>query len=100
MARAFWKGSISFGLVEIPVSLRPAVKRNELGFSLLDRRDFSPVGYRHYNKSTGDEVSWDQIVRGYEYEKDEYVVLSDEEIKHAGAKPTETIEIVEFVERE
>jgi DNA end-binding protein Ku len=82
------------------VSLRPAVKRNEVSFSLLDRRDFSPVGYRHYNKSTGEEVSWEQIVRGYEYEKDEYVVLSDEEIKHAAAKPTETIEIVEFVERD
>jgi DNA end-binding protein Ku len=99
-ARAFWKGSISFGLVEIPVTLRPAIKANELGFSLLDRRDFSPVGYRHYNKSTGREVEWSQIVRGYEYEPDEYVVLSDEELKQANARATQTVEILEFVDRD
>ncbi len=96
---AFWKGSLNFGLVDIPVALRPATKRDELGFSLLDRRDFAPVGYRHYNKSTGDEVQWSQIVRGYEYEPDEYVVLSDEELAAANVKATQTIEILEFVDR-
>ncbi|HEU5310028.1 MAG TPA: Ku protein, partial [Candidatus Eisenbacteria bacterium] len=98
MARAFWKGSLSFGLVEIPVSLRPATEIDELHFTLLDRKDFSPVGYRRYNKSTGREVEWDQIVRGYEYEPDEYVVLTDEEIRGANAKTSGTIEIMEFVD--
>jgi DNA end-binding protein Ku len=98
MARAFWKGSLSFGLVEIPVSLRPAVEADELHFTLLDRKDFSPVGYRRFNKNTGREVEWDQIVRGYEYEPDEYVVLTDEEIRGANAKASGTIEITEFVD--
>ena len=97
MARAFWKGSISFGLVDIPVTLRPAIETHELSFSLLDRKDFSPVGYKRYNKSTGEEVPWDRIVRGYEYEPDEYVVLSEEELKRANIEATQTIEILEFV---
>src|SRR5262249_1545259 len=99
MARAFWKGSLGFGLVEIPVSLRPAIETHELSFTLLDRKDFSPVGYRRFNKSTGKEVSWKQIVRGYEYEPDEYVVLTDEELKRANPEATQTIEILEFVDR-
>lgn len=98
MARAFWKGSISFGLVEIPVTLRPALKSDEMSFTLLNRKDFSPVGYKRYDKKTGREVPWDEIVRGYEYEPDEYVVLSDEELRAANAKATQTVEIVEFVD--
>jgi DNA end-binding protein Ku len=98
MPRAFWKGSLSFGLVEIPVSLRPAVEADELHFTLLDRKDFAPVGYRRYNKNTGREVEWDQIVRGYEYEPDEYVVLTDEEIRSANVKASGTVEIMEFVD--
>jgi DNA end-binding protein Ku len=98
MARAFWKGSISFGLVEIPVALRPALKSEGLDFTLLDRSDFSPVGYRRYNKTTGREVPWDRVIRGYEHEPDEYVVLTDEELKNANVKATQTIDIVAFVE--
>ena len=98
MARAFWKGSLSFGLVEIPVSLHPAVESHELSFTLLDRQDFSPVGNRRYNKNTGKEVAWNDVVRGYEYEPDQYVVLTDEELRRANVKATETIEIVEFVD--
>ena len=98
MARAFWKGSISFGLVEIPVTLRPALQSNDLSFTLLNRKDFAPVGYKRYDKNTGKEVPWDEIVRGYEYEPDEYVVLTDEELRRANAKATQTIEIVEFVD--
>lgn len=100
MARAFWKGSISFGLVEIPVTLRPALENHDISFTLLNRKDFAPVGYKRYDKNTGREVPWDEIVRGYEYEPDEYVVLSDEELKAANAKATQTVEIVEFVEGE
>jgi DNA end-binding protein Ku len=98
MARPFWKGSLSFGLVEIPVTLRPALQNKDLSFTLLNRKDFAPVGYKRYDKNTGREVAWDDIVRGYEYEPDEYVVLSDEELRRANAKATQTIEIVEFVD--
>jgi DNA end-binding protein Ku len=98
MARAFWKGSISFGLVEIPVSLRPAVKENDLSFSLLDQKDFSPVGNKRYNKKTGRDVPWDEVVRGLEYEPDEYVVLTEEELRRANVEASESIEILEFVD--
>jgi DNA end-binding protein Ku len=100
MPHAFWRGSISFGLVEIGVSLRPATGGEDLAFTLLDRKDFSPVGNRRYNKSTGEEVPWDRIVRGYEYEPEHYVVLTDEEIKAANFEATQTIDLVEFVERD
>ncbi len=98
MARAFWKGTLSFGLVEIPVSLRKAVDSDELHFALLDARDFSPVGYKHYNKSTGREVEWNDVVRGYEYEPDQYVVLSDAELDAANVEATQSIDILQFVE--
>jgi DNA end-binding protein Ku len=100
MAHVFWKGSISFGLVEIPVTLTPATQSKDLSFSLLDRKDFSPVGYKRYNKTSGRDVPWDDVVRGYEYEPDEYVVLSDEELRQANVEATQTIEILEFVQRE
>ena len=98
MARSFWRGTLSFGLVEIPVSLRPAVDEHDLSFTLLDRKDFSPVGYKRYNKKSGREVPWEQIVRGYEYEKDEYVVLTEEELARAHPDQTQTIEILEFID--
>ena len=100
MARAFWKGSISFGLVEIPVRLQPAVQSHDLSFSLLDRKDFSPVGFKRYNKKTGREVAWEQVVHGYEYEPDEYVVLSDEEIEAANVERSQSIDIVQFVPKD
>ena len=98
MARAFWKGSLSFGLVEIPVSLKPAVRSQDLSFTLLDREDFAPIGNKRYNKNTGKEVPWNRTIRGYEYEPDEYVVLSDEELKRANVEATQTIDLVEFVD--
>ncbi|HEX8431819.1 MAG TPA: Ku protein, partial [Longimicrobium sp.] len=70
MSRAIWKGSISFGLVNIPVGLFSAEKANDLSLRQLDRRDLSPIGYRRYNKSTEKEVPNDEIVKGYEYEDD------------------------------
>jgi DNA end-binding protein Ku len=100
MARPFWKGALSFGLVEIPVSLRPAVHEHDLAFTLLDRENLSPVGNRRYNKATGEEVPWNRVIRGYEYERDEYVVLSDEELKSANVRATQTIDIHEFVHRD
>ncbi|MBV6322610.1 Ku protein [Duganella violaceipulchra] len=97
-ARALWKGAISFGLVHIPVELYSAVQEHELDLTMLDRRDFSPVGYKRYNKNTGKEVTWDDIVKGYEYEDHEYVVLSDEDLKRANPEATGTIDIQAFVD--
>ncbi|HTF18713.1 MAG TPA: Ku protein [Chryseolinea sp.] len=98
MARSIWKGSITFGLVSIPVELFPAEDRKEFQLSMLDRRDFSPVGYKRYSKTSGKEVEWKGIVKGYEYEKDQYVVLSDEDFKRANVKATRTVEIQTFVQ--
>ncbi|RFP21518.1 Ku protein [Duganella sp. BJB488] len=97
-ARALWKGAISFGLVHIPVEIYSAVQEHELDLTMLDRRDFSPVGYKCYNKNTGKEVTWDDIVKGYEYQDNEYVVLSDEDLKRANVEATQTIDILAFVD--
>ena len=97
MARAIWKGAISFGLVNIPVELYPAEDRKAFKFSMLDKRDFSPVGYKRYSKKTNKEVEWSNIVKGYEYDKDQYVVLSDEDFRRANVKATQTIDIQAFV---
>ena len=64
MARALWKGAISFGLVHIPVELHKAVESHDLDLTMLDKRDFSPIGFKRYNKGTGKEVTWDNIVKG------------------------------------
>src|ERR1700740_1359104 len=71
--RAIWKGSISFGLVNIPIALHPATRREELQFRLLRKSDLSPVNYKRVAEKDGKEVPWDQIVKGYEYEKRKYV---------------------------
>lgn len=97
MARSIWKGSITFGLVSIPVELFTAEERKGFKFSMLDKRDFSPVGYKRYSKETGNEVEWSDIVKGYEYEKGQYVVLTDEDFKRANVKASRTIEIETFV---
>jgi len=98
MARALWKGAISFGLVNIPVEMYGAEDRKSFSFSMLDKKDLAPVGYKRYNKSTGKEVAWGDIVKGYEHSKGEYVVLSDEDFKQANVKATQTIDIRAFVD--
>jgi len=98
MARSMWKGAISFGLVHIPVDMYPAVETKGLDLTMLDRRDFSPVGFKRYNKGNGKEVLWDDIVKGYEYEDGEYVVLSDEDLRRANPEATQTIDIQAFVD--
>ena len=98
MARSLWKGAISFGLVHIPVEMYPAVRESSLDLTMLDKRDFSPVGFKRYNKTTGDEVAWEHIVKGYEYMSGEYVVLSDEDLKRANVEKTQTIDILGFVD--
>lgn len=98
MPRTLWKGAISFGLVHVPVSLYPASRSEGISFDMIDKRDFSPIGYKRYNKATGEEVSRENIVKGYEYEKGEYVVITDEDFKQANVKATQTVEIVAFVD--
>jgi DNA end-binding protein Ku len=96
--RAIWKGSLGFGLVQIPVALYSAEKRNELSLSLLDRHDLAPVGFERINKRTGEKVEWKDIVKGYAYQKGKYVVVTDEDIKNANVRATQTIDILAFVD--
>lgn len=98
MPRVVWKGAISFGLVHIPVNLYPASNEGRLDLDLLDKRDFAPIGYRRINKRTGKEVASAHIVKGYEYEEGQYVVLTDEDFKRANVKATQTIDIQSFVD--
>jgi DNA end-binding protein Ku len=98
MPRTIWKGAISFGLVNIPIGLYPATRGTGLDFTMLDRRDMSPVGYKRVNKNTGAEVPWDDIVKGYEYEDGEYVVLGEADFKRANVEATQTVEILSFVD--
>jgi DNA end-binding protein Ku len=99
MARGLWKGAISFGLVNVPVELFSAEKRSsELDFTMLDKRDLAPVGYKRYNKSTGEDVPWAEIVKGYEYDDDKYVVLSDEDFRRANVEASKTVDIQAFVD--
>jgi DNA end-binding protein Ku len=99
MARGLWKGAISFGLVNVPVELFSAQKRSaELDLTMLDRRDMAPVGYKRVNKASGKEVPWDDVVKGYEYEDDKYVVLSDEDFRRANPEASKTVDIMAFVD--
>jgi len=98
MPRQLWKGAIQFGLVNIPVSLYPAEDRNELSFAMLDKRDMQPVGYKRYNKSTGDEVAFEDIVKGYELDDGRFVTLDKEDFRRANVEATQTVEISGFVD--
>jgi DNA end-binding protein Ku len=98
--RALWKGAISFGLVHIPVGLYSATAESDLDFDWLDKRTMDPVGYKRINKKTGREIDKDNIVKGIQYQKGEYVVLSKEEIAEAYPRTTQTIEIEAFVDVE
>jgi DNA end-binding protein Ku len=98
MARAIWKGAISFGLVHIPVALVSATSSQGVDFDWLDKRSMDPVGYKRINKVTGKDMTKENIVKGVQYEKGRYVVLSEEEIRSAHPKSTQTIEIFGFVD--
>lgn len=98
MPRAIWKGAISFGLVHIPVELYPAENRQGLDLDILDKRDFAPVGYKLYNKETGKDIERSNTVKGYKYEPDKYVVLSEQDLKRANVEATQTIDIQSFVD--
>jgi DNA end-binding protein Ku len=98
MPRVIWKGSISFGLVHIPVALYPATTSDSIDFDWLDRRTMAPIGYKRINKETGKEVDKKFIVRGIQYESEHYVVLSDEEIRGANPKATQSVDILCFAD--
>jgi DNA end-binding protein Ku len=100
MARAIWKGSISFGLVNIPIGLYPATRREELKFRLLRKSDLSPVNYKRVAEKDGKEVPWNEIVKGYEYEKGKYVVLKEEDFERVDLEATQTVDIQDFVDQE
>ena len=90
---------MGFGLVQIPVSLHAAEQADELSLTLLDKRDFSPVGYERINKKTGKEVKWEDTVKGYESAPGKYVVLTDRDFAEANPKATHQIDILDFVEQ-
>jgi len=98
MARAIWKGAISFGLVHIPVSLVSATSSQRIDFDWLDERTMDPVGYKRINKASGKVVASEHIVKGVEYEKGRYVVISEDDIKAALPEATQTIDIFAFVD--
>jgi DNA end-binding protein Ku len=98
--RAIWKGAVNFGLVSIPVSLYPATRREELKFRLLRKTDLSPINYQRVAEVDGKEVPWEQIVKGYEYEKGKFVVLTEEDFKRVDVEATQTVDIVDFVKLE
>lgn len=100
MPRSIWKGHISFGLVNIPVALYSAENRQEtIRFHLIDRRDQARVKYERVNARTGEPVPWNEIVKGYEYEPDNYVLLTEQELKRSAPESTRTIEIETFVDQ-
>jgi DNA end-binding protein Ku len=96
--RSLWKGAITFGLVHIPIGLYSATEESDVDFDWLDKRTLDPVGYKRVNKRTGREIDKDNIVKGVEYAKGEYVVLSPGEIAEAYPRTTQTIEIETFVD--
>jgi DNA end-binding protein Ku len=95
--RALWRGAITFGLVTIPVTLYPATQREELKFRLLRGSDQSPVNYKRVAEADGKEVPWDQVVKGYEYEKGKFIILKDDDFARVDVEATQTVDIMNFV---
>ncbi|HEX4012515.1 MAG TPA: Ku protein [Candidatus Cybelea sp.] len=98
MAHAIWSGAINFGLVTIPVKLFTAVKTDDLSFNMLHKKDEGRIKYERVCSVDGKPVPWDEIVKGYEYEKGEYVLLTDEDFAKVNPEATQSVDIVEFVE--
>jgi len=100
MARPVWNGTISFGLLNVPVQIFSGERTVDLHFRMLDSRDQKPIRYERVNSETGEEVAWKDIVKAFEYEKGNYVVIPEQELRAAAPKITETVEIEAFVERD
>lgn len=100
-ARALWSGSISFGLLQIPITVHTAEERaEEIHFRQLDKKDLSPIKYERVSSGSGKPVAWKDIVKGYEYEPDTFVVLDPDEVREARPKATQTIDIQDFVPKD
>jgi DNA end-binding protein Ku len=100
MARPIWTGTLSFGLLNVPVSLMSGERSVDLHFRMLDSRSNTPVRYERVNAETGEEVPWKEIVKAFEYEKGNYVVLEPEDIKSAASEGREAVEVEAFVDAE
>lgn len=99
--RSIWTGSISFGLVNIPIKMYSGSEsRQGLDLDMLHKEDHSPIRYARICRQDGEEIPYDEIVKGYEYREGDYVVLTKEDFKKADARKTQTIEIKQFVEEE
>lgn len=99
MAHAIWKGSVNFGLVNIPVNLYSGEDpADEISFSLVDKRDMSPIGYRKVNKVTGEEVPREAAVKAYEYAEGRWVTVSDDDLKRASPERTQRVDIAAFID--
>ncbi len=98
MGRGLWSGSVSFGLLNIPVVIFSSKEEERLSFKMLDKRDTAPVGYKQINKATGREIDKKNIVKGYEYEKNKYVIIEKEDFEKANPRATQTIDIEDFVD--
>ena len=97
---AIWRGNITFGLVNIPVELRGAVRADSISFRLLHAEDMSPVSYERVCQDDGETVPWEEIVKGYEYEKGKFVVMTDDDFRTAALEQSKTIDILDFVKEE
>ncbi len=100
MPATIWSGAISFGLLNIPVSLHTAQQDKDLHFSMLDERDFAPIKFRRVNGQTGKEVPYDRIVKGYKVSPGKFVIMTKQDFKAANPKATQTIDIEDFIELE
>jgi DNA end-binding protein Ku len=99
-SRPIWNGNVSFGLVNVPVSLHSLERKFDLSFKLLDSRNHAAIRYERVNDVTGEEVPWDEIVKAYEYSKGNFVVITEEEFKEAAGEREPVIEISDFVKRD
>jgi DNA end-binding protein Ku len=97
--RAIWSGAISFGLILIPVKVYTATEERGLDLDMLRKQDLCPIRYARVCRTTGEEVPYQDIVKGYQYRKGDYVVLQDEDFARASVKKTQTIDIVEFADQ-
>jgi DNA end-binding protein Ku len=97
---AIWKGALTFGLVNIPVELRTAVRADHISFRMLREEDLSAIKYERVAEADGEPVPWDEIVKGYEYEKGKFVIVTDEDFKTAALEASKAIDILNFVSEE
>jgi DNA end-binding protein Ku len=98
MPRAIWSGTLSFGLLHVPVYLMPGERRTDLHFRMLDSRDNAPIRYERVNSETGEEVPWSNVVKAFEYDKGSYVVLEEEDLRAAAPESHESVDLETFVD--